>query len=532
MRRTVFMVLAVASLACSLAAAAQVATDTRYEFRKIVMGVEARVVLHAPTETAARHAAIEAFTELERLDAVLSDYRRDSELMRLCARAGGPPVTVGEDLFAVLTRAIDVSAASGGAFDVSAGPLVRLWRTARADGCPPERAAIDAVLDRVGWESIGCTVDPVRSVRLAKQDMQLDLGGIAKGYAADRALAVLRERGLGRALVELGGDVVVGDPPPGRAFWFIEAGCGEGALPPPRLAVANAAVATSGDTAQHLLHEGVRYSHVIDPRTGDAKTNRYCSTVIAADGATADALASAARVLGGLEGRALAERFDARLLVDGEELLRRQSSGVVGPWVDLLADGLADWAIVGPGGSASPPDGYSVEDGVLHIPASPPSGTLQTRADYSDFQLRLDFKLARMANGGLFLRAARDGSNPSYSGCEIQLLDDHNWEAVTDSTLRDWQFTASLYGAVAPGTKELLAPIGQWNSLEVLYQGSRLAVALNGVLLYDVDTLALDVDPPFSGRAPGGFIGLQRYASSDVTEETAVWVRNMLVREF
>jgi thiamine biosynthesis lipoprotein len=526
-----FNVCTLVLLGCVSAAASTSEEPHRYEYRKIVMGVQARIVLHAPTESAARHAAADAFAVLEGLDATLSDYRSDSELMRLCASAGGPPVTVGMDLHAVLRRAADISAASGGAFDVSIGPLVRLWRGARADGAPPASTLIDAARVSVNWEAIELRQDPVRTVRLARPGMQLDLGGIAKGYAADRALTTLRRKGFGRALVELGGDVVVGDPPPGRAFWFVQAGCGEGALPPPRLAVVNEAIAVSGDTAQHLLHAGVRYSHVIDPRTGAAMTDRLCCTVIAPDGATADALASAVRVLGAEQGQALVNAFGARLLVDGEPLLAGLGAGATGPWSDLLARGLEDWAVVGPTGTPLPADEYSVIDGVLAIPANAPSGTLSTRADYTDFHLRLDFKLSRMANGGLFLRAARDGSNPAYSGCEVQLLDEHNWEAVTDTTLRAWQFTGSLYGAMAPSRSGLLAPLDQWNSLELLYQGSRLAVALNGVLLYDLDTASLSVEPPFESRAPTGFIGLQRYASSNVEGETAVWVKNMLVRE-
>jgi len=507
------------------------AASTRYEFRKIVMGIEARIVLHTAIESRARHAATEAFAELERLDAIFSDYRADSELMRLCARAGGPPVTISEDLFAVLSRAQEIAEASGGAFDVTAGPYVRLWREARSLGRPPSRAEIDAVRALVGWQKLRLSRGPEPTAQLVLQGMQLDLGGIAKGYAAERALKGLMARAHPDSLVQLGGDVFVGSPPPNREWWFMDAGCDEGELPAQRLTVVQGAVSTSGDTEQHLLHEGVRYSHVIDPRSGEAMTNRLCITILSRDGVTADALSSAVRVLGAEQGRELVRRFGGQLLIDGVRTVTPANEPAAGPWTDLLADGLSGWATVGPGGELLPPDGYSVQDGVLHIPSSAPSGTLATRRDYRDFQLRLDFKLARMANGGLFLRAARDGSNPAYSGCEIQLLDDHNWEAVTNTPLRDWQFTGSLYGAVPPGVSGLLAPIGQWNSLEVLYQGGRLVVVLNDAGLYDVDTAALDVDPPFDGRAPGGFIGLQRYASPDVTEETAVWVRNVRVRE-
>src|SRR4030095_1182860 len=104
-------------------------------------------------------------------------------------------------------------------------------------------------------------------------------------------------------------------------------------------------------------------------------------------------------------------------------------------------------------------------------------GELLSREDFRDFRLRLDFRIARMANSGLFLRAARDGSNPAFSGCEVQILDDFDWESVTGTKLKPWQFTGSLYGSVPPGDRGALRALGEWNTYEVLYQGARLAGA-------------------------------------------------------
>ncbi|MDH3591348.1 MAG: DUF1080 domain-containing protein, partial [Planctomycetota bacterium] len=147
------------------------------------------------------------------------------------------------------------------------------------------------------------------------------------------------------------------------------------------------------------------------------------------------------------------------------------------------------------------------------------------------FHLRLDFKISLMANSGLFLRAKRDGSNPAYSGCEIQILDDFNWEKTTRSKLKEWQFTGSLYGAVAPKHKAL-KPLGEWNRYEVHYLGSRIQTVLNGRILYDVDTHKLDVKPPFADRALAGFIGLQRHAPKHVEGEAYAWFRNVFVRPY
>ena len=181
------------------------------------------------------------------------------------------------------------------------------------------------------------------------------------------------------------------------------------------------------------------------------------------------------------------------------------------------------------------PERYRVADGMLAFLARGGGGHLATREDFGDFQLRLDFRPGRMANSGVFLRAARDGSNPAFSGCELQILDDFDWERVTGTKLKPWQFSGSLYGAVAPGeagTLRPIGPIGEWDTYEVLYGGKRLAVALNGHTLFDVDTHALTPESgaPFAQRAKRGFIGLQHHGSEGVEGEVVVEFRNLFVR--
>ncbi|MHC5011779.1 MAG: 3-keto-disaccharide hydrolase [Planctomycetota bacterium] len=176
--------------------------------------------------------------------------------------------------------------------------------------------------------------------------------------------------------------------------------------------------------------------------------------------------------------------------------------------------------------------GYRVEDGVLAFLVEGDSPHLMTADDYRDFHLRLDFKISRRANSGLFLRSVRDGGNPAFSGCEIQILDDLHWEEDTGNRLRPWQFTGSLYGAVPAGRPSRLRPLGAWNTFEVVYRGSRLLTVLNGKILYDVDTTEVDADPPFADRAAEGFIGLQRHAPGGRVEGDAyAWFRNLFVRQ-
>ncbi len=265
----------------------------RFEYRQVHMGLQVRILLYAPNENAAFDAAKAAFSEISRLDAVMSDYRPDSELMKLVQRADREPVRVSRDLFNVLNQAQTLAEQSDGAFDVTIGPLVRLWRTARRDERLPDPARIDSARALVGWR--GLVLDSAaQTVRLNRPGIQIDLGGIAKGYAVDRAFASLRARGVTRALIEFGGDYRLGDPPPGTDGWDVEIAHADSAHRFMRLQ--NVAVASSGDTEQYVEVDGVRYSHVVDPRTGIGLTTRIAATVIAPVGITADALATALTV--------------------------------------------------------------------------------------------------------------------------------------------------------------------------------------------------------------------------------------------
>ncbi len=173
------------------------------------------------------------------------------------------------------------------------------------------------------------------------------------------------------------------------------------------------------------------------------------------------------------------------------------------------------------------PTGAKAEDSTILITGG--GGELATKEDFKDFELYLEFQTSEMANSGVFLRAARDGSNPAYSGCEIQVLDDFNWERVSNSKLHEWQFTGSLYGAVPPRAKAL-KPIGEWNTYRIRYLGTRLRTELNGVELYDVDTLTVGGEPPFEKRAKTGFIGLQRHGGASEQDKSWVRYRNLFVR--
>ncbi len=270
--------------------------------------VEARIVLYSEDERTAKRAAQAAFGRMNDLDAVLSDYRCESELMRVCRASGGPPIRVSDDLFRILVQADEIATLSYGAFDPSVGPLVQLWREARRTGEQPSKATTAEAMRRVGWSQI--SLDPQhRTVQLAVPNMQLDLGGIGKGFAVDEAIAVLVEAGVRRCLVDLGGDIATGDPPPGKSAWTVAVTSDPRRNDLTRILLSRMGIATSADTEQFVQIGSERFSHIIDPRTGLPLTSRIAVTVIAPDAATADALASAISVLGPDDGLALLESF-------------------------------------------------------------------------------------------------------------------------------------------------------------------------------------------------------------------------------
>jgi FAD:protein FMN transferase len=270
------------------------------------MGGRVRIVVYARTEAAAERACTAAFARFAELDAIMSDYRVDSELMRLCARAGQGPVAVSGELFHVLELSQRLARLSGGAFDVTCGPLVALWREARKVGQLPDPEKMAAAQALVGYCKMHLDA-AARTVELEQPGMRLDLGGIAKGYACDEAIRVLKEHGIDRALVEAGGDIAASGPPPGRGGWSIAV---RGMAQP--FTLANGGLSTSGDTEQFVEIGGVRYSHVLDPRTGLGLTNPIQVTVLARDATTSDSLATALCVLGEREGRPLAARHRAQ----------------------------------------------------------------------------------------------------------------------------------------------------------------------------------------------------------------------------
>lgn len=284
----------------------------RFEFTQIQMGMPFHVAFYAADEASANAAAEAVYARIRQLNGIMSDYEPESELMRLCRTAGqGQAVPVGRDLLAVLSRAQALSRASDGLFDVSVGPLVRLWRTARRTKQLASDAEVAAARERVGYRNI-LIDETAGTVELLRTGMQLDLGGIGAGYAVDEALKVLSQRGIDRAMVDASGDIGVSGPPPGKPGWRIGIAPLEmNAAPSRYLSLDHAAVTTSGDVFQFIELDGKRYSHIIDPRTGLGLTERVSVTVVAMDCTTADSYAKAVVLLPPERGLKLIEETEA-----------------------------------------------------------------------------------------------------------------------------------------------------------------------------------------------------------------------------
>lgn len=326
------------AIACvTLVPAHAAAAPPRHEYSEPHMGTSARLVLYAADQAQAERAARAAFARIAALDQALSDYRPDSELMRLCARAGQGAVAIGADLFRVLDAAQALSERSHGAFDATSGSLTRLWRGARRLSELPAPARIADARARSGYRRL--QLDATRRTATLEAGTCLDLGGIAKGDAADQALAAMAAQGVKQALVAIGGDVAVAAPPPGEDGWTVQVAAltVPGAPRSGALRLRDAAVSTSGDAEQWMRVDGRRYSHILDPRSGWPMTVRSSTTVVARRGIDADGLATAAAVLGPGEGLRLVERTaDAAVFMTRQETDGRVTVHASSRWSEVV----------------------------------------------------------------------------------------------------------------------------------------------------------------------------------------------------
>ncbi|MEP7309378.1 MAG: FAD:protein FMN transferase [Acidobacteriota bacterium] len=275
---------------------------------RFMMGTSVEVEAYGGTDAIRREAIDAAFKAIAEIDRLMSNYRDDSELSLINRLAADRPVRVSEPMLAVLAAGLRVSAKSHGAFDMTVGPLVKLWGFHDQRPHLPSARELAVVRPLVDYRQV-LIDDRARSVRFARAGVELDLGGIAKGFAVEVAANTLRQKNL-RGFIDAGGNQYLLGTPPGKRTWTV--GIKDPDRPDRLLGVVETqetSVSTSADYATFVELNGRKYGHLLDPRTLQPSDAALSATVLSRDGTLADAMSKAAFLLGPTEGLALVDSF-------------------------------------------------------------------------------------------------------------------------------------------------------------------------------------------------------------------------------
>jgi len=288
---------------------------------RLVMGTFAHIKVIAKDEDTAKKCVEDAFAELKKVDELMSDYKSESQISRVNRDAFEKAVKVDESTIHVLQKSVEFSRLSGGAFDITIAPLAEFWRSAAESNSVPTEQELADARSKVGYEKLILDANEM-TVRFAVAGMKLDLGGIAKGYAIDRAVGAMQAGGAAGGMVDVGGDIrCFGLPPKGKKTWRIGlqnpaetdsdeetlAGAAEQVLMV--LKLTDAAIATSGGYRRFFLIEGKKYSHIINPYTATSTDALSSVTIISKNALDADALATSVSVMGPERGLVLIEKI-------------------------------------------------------------------------------------------------------------------------------------------------------------------------------------------------------------------------------
>lgn len=284
--------------------------DRKLVYTGQAMGTVITVFFWTDDEVKAAQAAEAVFAEMKRIDGVMTTWTPDSEVSKINAAAGVKPVAVSAETFEVIARAQDVAKRTRGIFDITVGAFQGLWKFDQdMDGTLPPPAEVKKRLARIGYRHIA--LDPKKkTVFLRKKGMAITLGGIAKGYAVDKAVKLLYDRGYTNFMVQAGGDMFIagkkGDKP-----WVVGIRDPRGATKESMFATApveDASFSTSGDYERGFVKDGVRYHHILDPRTGQPARASRSVTIRAKDAFTADAWSKVLFILGPAASQKLIKR--------------------------------------------------------------------------------------------------------------------------------------------------------------------------------------------------------------------------------
>lgn len=294
------------------------------------MGSAYAIVAYGPDGAALPGIVEAALDEVDRIDRLMSHYKPDSPLSRLNREGSkGAAVRVEAELFDFIAEALRYSRESDGAFDITVGPLMKTWGFFRGEGRLPAAGELDDVKGRIGYRHV--VLDAAeKTIRFERPGMELDLGGIAKGYAVDRVVALLKDRGIPAALVSAGGSTTYGlGAPPGQRAWEVSV---QDPVHSQRIALTvrlnNRALSVSGSYQKSFEVDGVRYSHILDPRTARPVPDMLSVAVLTTTGTAGDAL-------------------DNVLFVQGADAARRTVERLPGTEAYFfLPDGAREWRMV------------------------------------------------------------------------------------------------------------------------------------------------------------------------------------------
>jgi len=292
------------------------AQTRKFSYSEMKMGSAFNLIIVSADSNKANHLARKSYELVDSLNHIFSNYDSSSELSKINASAGLLPYKMSRAMLDLVQKSQYAYIQSKGAYDISIGPLSSLWRNARKAKLFPEASTVLATKKLVGLNQVKIN-KRLGTIFLPNADMQLDFGGIAKGYIAQWVINFLKANGIQQALVDAGGDIVMSGPPLNQQGWLIGVNLPETTdqLLNKKLQLSNCSVATSGDVYQFIEYKGVKYSHIINPLTGYGVTNLRNVTIVAKTGATADWLATACSILPIKEAKQLAISHQAALLI-------------------------------------------------------------------------------------------------------------------------------------------------------------------------------------------------------------------------
>lgn len=288
----------------------------RFEFTQNKMGSPFHIIFYCDDSLKAVHVSNTCFMMVDSLNKIFSDYDSASEINRMGRDAYVKPQKVSVELMHLLQLSSKAYKKSEGAFDISMGSLTQLWRYSKKQKIFPSPFAVDSAQKLTGFHHL--FIDTLQqTLSFMAPGIKLDFGGIVKGYAAQKVVDYLSLQNIVSALADAGGDIAISNAPPQKDGWLVAVNVPESTTESwnKKLTLHNKSVATSGDVYQYTLHEGKKYSHIINPETGYGITSQRNVTVIAGDGATADWLATACSILPIGKSVRLAKKQHAALMI-------------------------------------------------------------------------------------------------------------------------------------------------------------------------------------------------------------------------